>query len=391
MWAGPYAGMLLASLGAEVIKVEGHRRSDLTRRSVIWPIQEPAPIVVPPNQGLAFNTVNMNKQGLAVDLSRPEGVEVARRLARVSDVVVDNMRPGAMVGLGLGWEDLRKVRADLVVATSSGRGFSGPEKNYLGFASVHQAIGGGAYVTGYADDAPCHSGGDVDLMNAMTLALVDRRRAPSSRPHRRGPVHRLLAVRGRQRVGGRAAARLPDDRSGPRAHGQRASVVGAARGLSGLGRRPLGGDRGPRRRGVRAARRRHRPARPRRRSAIRHRAPRARPTRKRSTRSSPAGSAAATATRWSRRSRRRVSPPRRCATVAISTPTVTCASAARSSRCSIPSSASSSWCALRGVSTTSRRRPRRLRCWARTTTRSSASSATAPTRSRQLRSADVVL
>ena len=172
MWAGPYAGMLLASLGAEVIKVEGHRRSDLTRRSVIWPIQEPAPIEVPPNQGLAFNTVNMNKKGLAVDLSRPEGVEVARRLARVSDVVVDNMRPGAMVGLGLGWEDLRKVRADLVVATSSGRGFSGPEKNYLGFASVHQAIGGGAYVTGYADDAPCHSGGDVDLMNAMTLALA---------------------------------------------------------------------------------------------------------------------------------------------------------------------------------------------------------------------------
>ena len=172
MWAGPYAGMLLASLGAEVIKVEGHRRSDLTRRSVIWPIQEPAPIEVPPNQGLAFNTVNMNKKGLAVDLSRPEGVEVARRLARVSDVVVDNMRPGAMVALGLGWEDLRKVRADLVVATSSGRGFSGPEKNYLGFASVHQAIGGGAYVTGYADDAPCHSGGDVDLMNAMTLALA---------------------------------------------------------------------------------------------------------------------------------------------------------------------------------------------------------------------------
>jgi crotonobetainyl-CoA:carnitine CoA-transferase CaiB-like acyl-CoA transferase len=172
VWAGPYAGMLLASLGAEVIKVEGHRRSDLTRRSVIWPIQEPAPIEVPPNQGLAFNTVNMNKKGLAVDLSRPEGVEVARRLARVSDVVVDNMRPGAMVALGLGWEDLRQVRADLVVATSSGRGFSGPEKNYLGFASVHQAIGGGAYVTGYADDAPCHSGGDVDLMNAMTLALA---------------------------------------------------------------------------------------------------------------------------------------------------------------------------------------------------------------------------
>jgi crotonobetainyl-CoA:carnitine CoA-transferase CaiB-like acyl-CoA transferase len=127
--------------------------------------------MLPPNQGLAFNTVNMNKKSLAIDLSRPEGADVARRLAQRSDVVVDNMRPGAMVDLGLGWEELRKLRPDLIVASSSGRGATGPERSYLGFASVHQGIGGGAYVTGYADDHPCHSGGDVDLMNAMTLAL----------------------------------------------------------------------------------------------------------------------------------------------------------------------------------------------------------------------------
>ena len=171
VWAGPYCGLLLASLGAEVIKVEGHRRTDMTRRNVIWPLPEPAPRMLPPNQGLAFNTVNMNKLSLAVDLSRPEGAEVARRLARLADVVVDNMRPGAMGGLGLGWDELRQVRSDLIVASSSGRGYQGPEGRYLGFASVHQGIGGGAYVTGHADDHPCHSGGDVDLMNAMTLAL----------------------------------------------------------------------------------------------------------------------------------------------------------------------------------------------------------------------------
>jgi crotonobetainyl-CoA:carnitine CoA-transferase CaiB-like acyl-CoA transferase len=172
VWAGPYCGTLLASLGAEVIKVEGHRRTDMTRRNVIWPLPEPAPRMLPPNQGLAFNTVNLGKKSLAVDLSRPEGAAVARKLAALSDVVVDNMRPRALEALGLGYQDLRQVRRDIIVASSSGRGYQGPESNYLGFASVHQGIGGGAYVTGYADDHPCHSGGDVDLMNAMTLALA---------------------------------------------------------------------------------------------------------------------------------------------------------------------------------------------------------------------------
>ncbi|MDX1383165.1 MAG: CoA transferase, partial [Thermoanaerobaculia bacterium] len=171
VWAGPYCGMLLASLGAEVIKVEGHRRTDLTRRAVIWPLPEPAPRRLPPDQGMAFNTVNMNKRSLALDLSRPEGRDVALGLVASCDVVADNMRPGAMEKLGLGYDALRAVRQDLVVASSSGRGHVGDERDYLGFAPVHQGIGGNAYVTGYPDDHPCHSGGDIDLLNAMTLAF----------------------------------------------------------------------------------------------------------------------------------------------------------------------------------------------------------------------------
>ncbi|MEE2778857.1 MAG: CoA transferase [Acidobacteriota bacterium] len=172
VWAGPYAGMLLSSLGAEVIKVEGHRRTDLTRRSVVWPLPEPAPNLLPPNEGMAFNSVNMNKQSLALDLSKPEGGDIARRLIASCDVVVDNMRPGAMTKLGLGYEALKEVRDGLVVASSSGRGHIGAERNYLGFAPVHQGIGGGAYITGYPDDHPCHSGGDIDLMNAITVAFA---------------------------------------------------------------------------------------------------------------------------------------------------------------------------------------------------------------------------
>jgi crotonobetainyl-CoA:carnitine CoA-transferase CaiB-like acyl-CoA transferase len=72
----------------------------------------------------------------------------------------------------LGYEALRQVRSDIIVASSSSRGQEGPEKDYGGYATIHHAIGGGAYITGYPDDAPCTSGGDSDIMNATTMAYA---------------------------------------------------------------------------------------------------------------------------------------------------------------------------------------------------------------------------
>jgi len=171
VWAGPYAGALLSTLGAGVFKVEGPKRLDLTRRSVVWPRAEEAPRRIGQDAGMAFNTVNLNKRSLALDLSRAEGRELALRLAGECDVIYDNMRPGAMVRLGLDHDSLRRVNPALVVASSSGRGHGGPETEYLGYAMVHQGVAGGAYISGYPDDHPTHSGGDVDLMNAITLAF----------------------------------------------------------------------------------------------------------------------------------------------------------------------------------------------------------------------------
>ena len=171
VWAGPYAGVLLSTLGAEVIKVEGPKRLDLTRRSVVWPRAEEAPLKIGPDAGMAFNTMNLNKRSLALDLSQAEGRELALRLASECDVIYDNMRPGAMVKLGLDYENLQRVNPGLIVASSSGRGHGGPETEYLGYAMVHQGVAGGAYISGYPDDHPTHSGGDVDLMNAITLAF----------------------------------------------------------------------------------------------------------------------------------------------------------------------------------------------------------------------------
>ena len=171
VWAGPYCAMMMATLGAEVIKIEGHRRTDLMRHSVNWPLPDPAPTAVPVNQSMALNSVNLNKKSLTLDLSRPEGKTLAKRLVAVSDIAVDNMRAGAMARMGLGYEELRKVKPDIIVLSMSSRGQEGPQKDYAGYATIHHAIGGGAYITGYPDEAPCHSTGDVDLMNGTTAAF----------------------------------------------------------------------------------------------------------------------------------------------------------------------------------------------------------------------------
>jgi benzylsuccinate CoA-transferase BbsF subunit len=172
VWAGPYSTMLLATLGAEVIKIEGHKRTDLTRHSVVWALPDPVPTAVLPNQGMSFNSVNMSKKSVTLDLTKPEGLKLAKRLALMSDIVADNLRPGAMARLGLGYEKLRQERPDIIVVSASSRGQKGPQWNYGGYATIHQSIGGGAYITGYSDDAPSHSGGDVDLINSTGIAFA---------------------------------------------------------------------------------------------------------------------------------------------------------------------------------------------------------------------------
>ena len=173
VWAGPYACMLLGLLGAEVIKIEGHKRSDLTRRAVIWPLSDQSPTMLLPNQPILYNAVNQNKKSLTLDLGKPEGIQLVRKLAAISDVVIDNMRPGAMIKLGLGYGELEKVRSDIIAVTLSSRGYGGPETDYLGFAPIHQAIGGLAYISGHPDSHPTHGTmGDADLMNAMSTAYV---------------------------------------------------------------------------------------------------------------------------------------------------------------------------------------------------------------------------
>jgi benzylsuccinate CoA-transferase BbsF subunit len=172
VWAGPYATMLLAMLGAEVIKIESRGRMDIMRRVIVWPLFAPIPQEIPPDQGASFGAINMNKLGVTLNLDRPEGVELVKRLVGVSDVVFENMRPGTMGHMGLGYEDLCRTNPRLIMLSSSARGATGPESHYAGYATVHHAVGGASQITGYPDGPPSTTFGDVDLVNATASAFA---------------------------------------------------------------------------------------------------------------------------------------------------------------------------------------------------------------------------
>lgn len=115
--AGPYATMLLGDYGAEVIKVERPSVGDDTRA---WgPPYDSAGVAT------YFNAINRNKRSVTVDLSTPAGVDRARELAAGADIVVENFRPGTMERLGLGYDDLRQIRPDVIYCSITGFGRDG--------------------------------------------------------------------------------------------------------------------------------------------------------------------------------------------------------------------------------------------------------------------------
>ena len=128
--AGPYAGALLADLGAEVIKVEVPPRGDPYRG---W---------AHGNYSSMFCSLNRSKRSILADLKTEAGLDVARRLVGRADVVLENSRPGAMTRLGLGYEQLRADNPALVYCSITGFGLSGPDHQRPGYDTVGQATSG---------------------------------------------------------------------------------------------------------------------------------------------------------------------------------------------------------------------------------------------------------
>jgi len=167
-WAGPYATCLLAFLGAEVIKVESRRRIDHSRAFSFSTGRR----FVGPDESSVFNNLNLNKMGVTLNLTKPKAVEIAKRLVSMSDVVMENMRPGVMPRLGLGYDHLREVKPDIIYLSSSACGQQGPEREYVGYAPTFAALGGVSYITGFADWPPSNFMGAIDLRSATTSAFA---------------------------------------------------------------------------------------------------------------------------------------------------------------------------------------------------------------------------
>ena len=144
--AGPFAGKTLADFGAEVVKIEPPGEGDPLRTwrllhkgtSVWWQVQ------------------SRNKQSVALDLRQPQGQEIARRLIREADVVIENFRPGTLEVWGLGWDDLSRLNPGLIMLRISGYGQTGPYRDRPGFGVIGEAMGGSA--TSPGSRAACRSG-----------------------------------------------------------------------------------------------------------------------------------------------------------------------------------------------------------------------------------------
>jgi benzylsuccinate CoA-transferase BbsF subunit len=178
VWSGPLSTLLLSFLGAEVIKIESRKRIDQTRQGSITTGDN----FTGANSSPIFNNANLNKKSVTIDLSRPEGAELAKKIVAASDLVVENMRPGVMDKLGLGYSELMKVKSDLIMLSLSGFGSTGPYRHYAGYAPIFAAFGGLAYLTGYEDGEPNTMSGVMDLRVgtaasfAILAALIHRQK-----------------------------------------------------------------------------------------------------------------------------------------------------------------------------------------------------------------------
>ena len=162
--AGPYATCLLALLGADVVKVETAKRPDPARRGFLADYGGT-------NRSPNFNELNLNKRSFQVDLSQPQGLALAHQLADWADVVIDNFRPGVMTRFGLDAASLLAKRPELIVASSSANGATGPEAMAAGLASIFGATGGLSEQTGYADGPPTEIGESTDYRSGSALVV----------------------------------------------------------------------------------------------------------------------------------------------------------------------------------------------------------------------------
>ena len=162
VFAGPLCGQVLADFGADVIKVEHPGRGDDTRD---WGMR------IGKTETTYYNSMNRNKRSITVDLQTPEGVKIIHSLLPQCDVVIQNFKTGGAEKLGLGYEQLKAIKPDLIYCSVSGYDSSGPEAKRPGYDLVIQAEAGLMAINGEASQPPLKFGvAAVDMMTGMYAA-----------------------------------------------------------------------------------------------------------------------------------------------------------------------------------------------------------------------------
>jgi crotonobetainyl-CoA:carnitine CoA-transferase CaiB-like acyl-CoA transferase len=200
VWAGPFATKLLADLGAEVIKIEGPARTDLTRILTIPATRE---FARPFDASRYFNEYNRNKLGMAIDVQQPAGKQIVRDLAARADVLIENFRPGVVDRLGFGYDELSKVNPRIIVVSLPGFSSYQPEASLPAYGPNIEQMGGLAYLNGYVGGPPHKSGisyGDplagLGGAAAVLLALLQRERTGKGQKVEVSQRNLLLAMIG---------------------------------------------------------------------------------------------------------------------------------------------------------------------------------------------------
>ncbi len=160
--SGPFCTMILADFGADVVKVEPTPDGDMVRQ---WgPFDH--------DISLYYLSANRNKKGIGVDFRKPEGLALIKQLALKSDIVVENFKSGTMAAMGLGYEELAAARPELVFASISGYGSSGPAKDWPGFDQIAQGYSGFMSLTGAPESGPTRVGTAIgDQAAGMWVAM----------------------------------------------------------------------------------------------------------------------------------------------------------------------------------------------------------------------------
>ena len=161
--AGPFCTMMLADMGADVVKVEKPNGGDDTRR------------MGPPfieGESAAFLGINRNKRSIVVDMKSERGLDLVRRMARESDILVQNFRPGALERMGLGYESVQEINPAIVYCTISGFGLTGPYARRGGFDLVAQGMSGLMSVNGPEGGPPTKVGVPICDLNAGMYAAI---------------------------------------------------------------------------------------------------------------------------------------------------------------------------------------------------------------------------